>query len=155
LFLLAVPVPVDEAAGALGTLSVDRCVGLGAIERDDGHVHATCRLLPARDVVVVCDRKHEHSAELSADHVMSVTPSTNLLADLTIRKPVESALDVCTGGGLQALLTARHASRVVATDLNPRAINFAAFGAALNGLDNIEFREGDMFGPVGDERFDL
>ena len=89
LFLLAVPVPVAEAAAALGTLSVERCAGFGVVERRGRPRRARrCRLLPARDVVVVCDRKHEYSAELSADHVMSVTPSTNLLADLTIRTPV-------------------------------------------------------------------
>jgi SAM-dependent methyltransferase len=86
---------------------------------------------------------------------MSVTPSTNLLADLTIRRPVQDTLDVCTGGGLQALLCARHSARVVATDLNPRALEYAAFSAQLSGIDNVEFRRGDLFEPVEGEVFDL
>src|SRR5262249_41057278 len=41
------------------------------------------------------------------------------------------------------------------TDLNPRALEHAAFSAQLSGIDNIEFREGDLFEPVGDELFEL
>jgi len=155
LFLLALPVPAADAGAALGTLSLERCAALGAVSLDGDAVRATCRLLPARDLVVACDRKHEFSPHLDADHVMSITPSTNLLADLTVRRPVEDALDVCCGGGLQALLSARHARRVVATDINPRAVAYAAFSARLNGLDNVEVREGDLFEPVGDDTFDL
>jgi|tagenome__1003787_1003787.scaffolds.fasta_scaffold20976640_2 SAM-dependent methyltransferase len=155
LFLLVIPVPAADAEKALGTLSIERCRELGLVTVEDGRVEATCRVLPTRDVIVVCSKQHEYSPSLAGDHVMSVTPSTNLLADLTVRRPVQDALDVCTGGGLQALLCARHARRVVATDLNPRALNYAAFSAQLSGSDNIEFREGDLFDPVGEELFDL
>jgi SAM-dependent methyltransferase len=155
LFLLVIPVPIADAEKALGTLSVERCAELGVLTVEDGRAEATCKLLPTRDAIVVCSKQHEYSPTLAGDHVMSVTPSTNLLADLTVRRPVQDALDICTGGGLQALLCARHARRVVATDLNPRALNYAEFSAQLSGIDNIEFREGDLFEPVGDERFDL
>ncbi len=155
LFLLALPVPASDAAAALGTLSVERCSELGATVLDGDRVEATCRLLPTRDVIVVCSKQHEFSPRLAADHVMSVTPSTNLLADVTVRKPVQDVLDLCCGGGLQALLCSRHARRVVATDINPRALNYAAFSAELSGISNIEFRAGDLFDPVGDETFDL
>jgi Methylase of polypeptide chain release factors len=47
------------------------------------------------------------------------------LASLTVRRDVASALDVGTGCGVQALLAAKHAERVVATDINERALAFA------------------------------
>jgi methylase of polypeptide subunit release factors len=56
---------------------------------------------------------------------------------------------------VQALLAARHAERVVATDLNPRALGLGRLSAELSGIDNVEWREGNLFEPVGDERFDL
>ena len=40
-----------------------------------------------------------------------------------------SALDLGTGCGIQALLAAKHSERVVATDVNERALAFAAFNA--------------------------
>jgi hypothetical protein len=44
---------------------------------------------------------------------------------------------------------------VVATDLNSRAGEFCLFNAALNGVNNVEFRQGNAFQPVCGERFDL
>jgi hypothetical protein len=44
---------------------------------------------------------------------------------------------------------------VVATDVNPRALAFAALNAHLNGASNIELRHGSYFEPVAGERFDL
>ena len=72
-----------------------------------------------------------------------------------MRRPVDTALDVATGCGIQAILAARHAGRVVATDLNERALNYAAFNAVLNGADNIELRAGSYFEPAAGERFGL
>lgn len=71
-----------------------------------------------------------------------------------MRQPINCALDLGTGCGVQALHLARHANRVTATDLNPRAIQLAKLGAALSGAD-IDFRQGSLFEPVRDERFDL
>ena len=65
------------------------------------------------------------------------------------------ARSIGPGCGIQALLAAKHSERVVATDVNPRALAFAAFNAALNGIDKIEFRLGDGFAPVEGESFDL
>ena len=39
--------------------------------------------------------------------------------------------------------------------MNPRALAFTSLNAALNGLDNIETRLGNLFAPVAGESFDL
>ena len=72
-----------------------------------------------------------------------------------MRSPARAALDVGTGSGVQAIWAARHCERVVAVDVNPRALNLAAFNARLNEVENVEFREGSLFEPVTGERFDL
>ena len=61
---------------------------------------------------------------------------------LTPRRRVARALDVGTGSGIHALRAAAHADHVVATDVNPRALEFTRLNAALNGLTNIETRIG-------------
>jgi Methylase of polypeptide chain release factors len=78
-----------------------------------------------------------------------------LLAQITIRRTVETALDMGTGSGVQALLASRHAGRVVATDINPRALNLTAFNALLNGVGNIECRQGSFYEAVDGETFDF
>ena len=77
------------------------------------------------------------------------------LSHLTVRRPVATALDVGTGSGVQAILASRHSGRVVATDINERALRFAAFNAALNGVENVEWRAGSFFEPAAGERFEL
>jgi methylase of polypeptide subunit release factors len=91
---------------------------------------------------------------LGENHVLGVGGASLTLSALMIPTPVGSALDLGTGCGIQALHAARHASRVVATDISERALELAALNARLNGVDNIEFRLGSLFDPVAGERFD-
>jgi release factor glutamine methyltransferase len=70
-------------------------------------------------------------------------------------RPGASVLDLCTGSGLLAVIAARQgAGRVVAVDISRRALATARLNAALNHV-RIEVRRGDLFDPIGDERFDL
>jgi methylase of polypeptide subunit release factors len=105
------------------------------------------------DGVVVAADSNDRTAE--RDYVVGVGPAGSTLARLTIRRQVRSALDLGTGPGFQALLAARHADRVVGVDINPRALEYAAYNAELNGLENLDWRLGSWFEPVAGERFDL
>jgi release factor glutamine methyltransferase len=67
-------------------------------------------------------------------------------------------LDLCTGSGVIAISLAKEypSARVVATELSPAAAAIARKNAARNGVeDRVDVREGDLFGPVAGERFDL
>lgn len=92
---------------------------------------------------------------LFADFVIDLDISSAQLSAMTPRRPFERALDLGTGSGLQAILASTHCDKVVATDLNGRALAFAAFNLALNEIDNVELRAGDLYEPVSGEAFDL
>jgi carbamoyltransferase len=77
------------------------------------------------------------------------------LADATLRRPVARALDLCTGCGVHAILAAAHVGEAVGVDINPRAVSFARFNAALNGMENVTFLQGDLYGPIAGQTFDL
>jgi len=65
-------------------------------------------------------------------------------------------LDMGTGSGVCALFAARHASRVVAVDINEAAVLCANINARINHLEHrIDVRHGDLFAPVAGEQFDL
>jgi hypothetical protein len=88
--------------------------------------------------------------------VLGISPASTSLAQLTLREPVGSSLDLGTGCGVQALHLATHSGRVVATDVNQRALGIARFNALLNEVDErVEVRDGSFFEPVRGERFDL
>ncbi|WP_216852839.1 DUF7059 domain-containing protein [Phytoactinopolyspora halotolerans] len=94
------------------------------------------------------------SAALPVDHVLGLNGASSTLAQLTIRRPVARALDLGTGCGVQALHLARHCDTVVATDVNRRALAMASLTARLNGIE-VDVREGSLYAPVANERFDL
>jgi methylase of polypeptide subunit release factors len=86
--------------------------------------------------------------------VLGISSASTSLAQLTVREPVEAALDLGTGCGVQALHLARHAGRVVATDVNERALAMTRLNAALNEVD-LDVRAGSTYEPVAGEQFDL
>jgi methylase of polypeptide subunit release factors len=153
LFLLGVPVArarFDELVGA----ELQAHLGGAGLLADDGEaVHGAARVVPHDELLIASD--HAGAAEGHADHVPGVHRPSVALAHLTVRGEGERALDVGTGNGIQAILLAAHAEHVVATDVNPRALAYAAFNAALNGCRNVETRLGSFFEPVADEQFDL
>ena len=83
------------------------------------------------------------------------SPSSLVLEALTVRKPAALTLDVGSGCGVHALLAGAHSSRIVATDVNPRAVRFTELSALLSGVDNVEARQGDRFEPAQGSTFDL
>ncbi|KTR86557.1 DUF7059 domain-containing protein [Leucobacter chromiiresistens] len=89
-------------------------------------------------------------------HVMGVGGATRSLLAQAPTAPVASALDLGTGCGIVAMHLTRVAERVVATDISERALEIAGMNARLNGVDDrIDFRIGDLFAPVAEDRFDL
>jgi release factor glutamine methyltransferase len=67
-------------------------------------------------------------------------------------------LDLCTGSGAIALALAKElpAAQVIATELSPEAAAIARTNVERNQLvGRVEVREGDLWGPVATEKFDL
>ena len=156
LFLLGEPVTTDEAAAAFFPVALDAVEGLGLAETRDGEVRALVQLFPFEGLILASDRFDALEAPgASAEYVGNVNPTSITLGRLTTRRPVETALDVGCGCGVQALLASRHADRVLAVDLNPRAVEFTRFNALLNDARNVECETGSFFEPAAGRRFDL
>ena len=156
LFILGMPLSAKSARAALSTAGMDGAIESGLIECVANDVRAVACLRPWREFFLLSDFLPPEEEPLPPDFVMSGTSASSLsLTRLTIRRRVRNALDVGTGAGIHALLAASHADRVVATDTNRRALNFAAMNARLNGIANVSFVEGSFFEPIADEKFDL
>jgi SAM-dependent methyltransferase len=155
LFLLGAPASRADAEAAFAPMPMQRLVALGVLEElPANEVRGAIKLVPHGGVLIASD--HERDGEpVPEDVVVGVHPPSVVLAKLAVWLPVERALDVGTGNGIQALFAAQHCKHVIATDVSQRALDFAAFNARLNAVDNIEFRRGSFFEPVEGERFDL
>jgi SAM-dependent methyltransferase len=161
LFLLQGVVAVEE----LGTLldKEDRKhlkqAGILLAEKTTRTYRAAASLYPLRDRLFFTDHRFAHmpwiKQRIPRDPVMHFAPETYWLARATIRRRARAVLDLGSGSGVQAILAAAHADRAVGIDSNPRAVNFARLNATLNDAWNAVFMEGDLFHPIGGERFDL
>src|SRR3984957_16130384 len=71
---------------------------------------------------------------------------------------VETVLDLCTGSGCLAILAARTFpnAQIDAVDISKDALEVAARNVADYGLaDRIKLHRGDLFRPIGKQRYDL
>ena len=108
----------------------------------------------SHDWWVVSDRTGRDGTPLRSDHVLGVGSASTTLAQLTVRRPVQRALDIGTGCGVQALHLTTHAASVTATDVLDRAVQLAATSFALSGVD-VELLSGDLADPLSGREFDL
>ncbi|NNL49787.1 MAG: methyltransferase [Woeseiaceae bacterium] len=156
LFLLGSTIDQATAREFLPKPVVNFCARSGLLEIVDGIVRASVVIVPIDDLLFVSDAFRILGTREAAGFVLPAsTHSANFLRLLTMRTPVDSALDLGCGCGMHALFAARHSKKVIATDISEAAIRYTRFNAMLNDMNNIECRQGSMFEPVEDLRFNL
>ncbi len=184
LWLLANNIPAELLSRALPGIGLEDLVRLGLIESapEPGMVRAAVDLRPYgwpaaeegqndTNLWVTSDLgAHQRQGVLRKDHVLGIGQASLTLAQGTIRRDVDRALDLGTGCGIQLFHLLHHAKTVVATDISERALAFTRFNLALNapalGLSDADFdagnqhprislRLGSLLDPVAGEFFDL
>jgi len=154
LFLLQQSVPkelVDKAFPgidlvALGIVRDDRAVlDIRPFAEDEQQWWVVADLTPGLD---------GRREAMRSDYVLGIAPASLSLVHLTVPIKAERALDIGTGCGIQSLHLANRVDQIVATDVNPRALELAKATAALNRID-LDVRNGSLFEPVAGEQFDL
>jgi SAM-dependent methyltransferase len=163
LFVLGLPADIADVALAFPTLELVGAVQLGLIRLGDTECTPLIDLRPysftdnwgAAEWWIASDLGELALGEaLPEDHVLGVGGASLTLAGLQLGRSSALTLDLGTGCGIQALHASRTSGLVIATDISQRALDYASFNAALNGVRNIEFRLGSMFAPVRGETFD-
>jgi SAM-dependent methyltransferase len=151
LFGQAVPVDAAMLEGLIGRAAVSELVGLAVARRADGQIVPEVHFDRVGDLFIASDvaRRREQS-----DFVMGLGPSSFLLAR-SVRRPVAGPiLDLGSGSGIQGLLLGSIEEQVVSLDINPRALAFNRFNAALNGRPGIRFQLGSFLDDRPDRRLD-
>jgi len=149
-------VALEEAAvaRALGDDALAELVAADLIDvGPDRRISSKVRFDVHDGLVLASDS--ERATVPSTVRVAGPTAVSRALAALTVRRGGEVALDLGTGSGVHALLAARHAQRVRATDINPRALAFAEFNAHLNEVDGVTLETRDWLDGIEEGAFDL
>lgn len=156
LFLLGSPVDEATAREFLPDSVFEFCVNTGLLEVAEGNVDSLVVIIPIDDLLFASDAYRVLGTDKAAEFVLPAsTHSANFLRLLTMRDSAKSMLDLGCGCGIHALFAAAHSERVIATDISESAIAYTRFNALLNRIDNVECRQGSLFEPVADLKFDL
>ena len=153
-FCLGIPVTRYELTHAVGAATVDDLIRLALVTGEHDTLIPLIAIDAAQDLLIAHDPARE-GEPLMGDHVIGLGPAPRTLAALTVRSKAGRVLDLGTGSGIQALLALNHCDEVVATDINPRALAYTRFNAALNRLAIPTTRQGNLFEPLAEEAFDL
>jgi SAM-dependent methyltransferase len=129
-------------------------------EREPGTHYATVFLYPTESLYIISDLGHRAAGAAGAGQLLTdvvypaITNNTHAFLAAVPRTPCERFLEMCGGTGIAALVAARFARHAWTADITERATQFAAFNAALNGLDNVSAVQGDLYAPLSGLTFD-
>lgn len=158
LFVELADVPQRQVESALDPVTLNSFVTLDLLHLSAGQYRSPVFLYPVAGFMIASDRYDGRPGlPLFEKSVYPAIESHSLrLLDLLPRRHVSTALDLGTGSGIYALDLSRHADRVVAVDINQRAVHFARFNSRLNGRsENVEIVIGDLYDELDDQTFDL
>jgi methylase of polypeptide subunit release factors len=131
---------------------------LGPEAENPARYVASVALYPIRHLYLVSDRwtNADHSPRKMFPDIVypALTSSAKQFIDFTSYEPCDDFVELCAGTAPAALLAAGTAKRTWATDIAERSLEFARFNVALNGISNVAFAKGDLFAPLGDQKFD-
>lgn len=152
LFVFMDPVTHEEALEALASERLlSQLLEVGLLVPRGAGVVCPFLLNAVEDQYVFCDDLSNRG-----EAVMGASATTAGLLQATWPvKPLARVLDLGCGAGTAALMFADGGAEVVGSDINPRAIVLAKLNQTLNARANVTFLTGDLFEPVGTDRFDL
>src|SRR5688572_2586077 len=138
LFLNSMPVEIGALERSLVSFPIGHLAEMGLIRLDGGFALPCVTVMPFEGLYIVFDIPAGIGDGAHEDHVMGISFSTLHVKNGMIRRPSRRTLDVGVGCGNLAFTAAPFSEEVHGVDCNPRAVNFARFGAWLNALDRVK-----------------
>jgi methylase of polypeptide subunit release factors len=148
LFLIGQTISESEITKIFSVEERDALVRLGILQQG---WRACIKLFPYKEHILFCDFDGQPK---TIEPIYAPGTDSFHLEEAGIDGPFRSALDLCTGSGIQALRAAAKSRSVIATDVNPRAVHWLSISLALNQINNVDIRLGNLYQPVQNNRFD-
>jgi len=137
------------------TLTSFRNLDLIRVCESNSSYYSPVILYPVGDVLIASDY-YKPPVEGWTPPTDSVYPALHSLSLLRVvpTRPVQAVLDLCSGTAIFGLAQAKHATRVLASDITERATHFALFNRYLNDCGNVEIVRGDLYEAASGQTFD-
>ena len=156
LFQLRASISAERLRNIFSEDEVKLMIALGLISENEDEYSGRVDIFSVDGLLIATDHRYmlKPADTLSEDPVMYIGMDSFGLVQSAPRVAVDTVLDLCCGSGVQGLAAIRYAKKVVAVDVNPRAIRFSRFNAQLNGIENYEAFQGNLYEAVLDQKFD-
>ena len=158
LLYMGIPANLSELSKELGKKSIDIMIESGIWNYDDGFVKTNNLIVLAYQGIKILTEINPHfNTCINRNTNVYIGMDSLRLAENIQFKRNSTVLDLCSGTGIQGLLAARSAKKVVSVEINPVTVKVTKFNVALNELnDLIDVRLGDLYTVIkASEKFDF
>lgn len=156
-FLLGDPVEIRVLEEKFDSEILDYLYETEIMNRDETECWLNSYILvPYCNCYFIVSNVHYYPTCQNPDPAPYIGFDSYWLSKTIVNRMHGDVLDLCTGSGIQAILSAKCAKKVVAVDINPEALKISRFNAYLNDVDDVlEYREGNLYSVIKeDETFD-
>ena len=156
-FVLHEPQTEDELRAWLGDAGLDLLREMATLVSVDGRLRSLVSATWFAGALIFADARAYNTlwpSEPFRDYVMPPGGDSVGLERVAPRARRNAALDICCGAGAQTLAVAAYSKHVTGVDVNPRALRFARFNAAVNRIEHAAFVLSDVYEALGEARFD-
>lgn len=160
MFFLGASLSEKSVVKNIGQKTVYLLKQMKILVQNSDQIYSDYMILPYKSFYFLSDflvryREGHIETNIRSDVVYPVsTDSIHLLAAVP-KGNVRSTLDLGTGCGFHAILLSEKSTKVTAVDINKRALDFCNFNLRMNKISNVTSLFGDLFGPIGQKRFDI
>lgn len=155
-FALGIPIQKKEMAKYFDGCIIEELKNMDIVNYDDDYIWMNNLILISYyNCYFIVGNVYYYPTCQSKEQVPYVGPDSYWLSRMIVNNVKGKVLDLCSGSGIQAILSARTADRVVAVDIDLQAVKFIEVNACLNGLSSkIVAKHGNLFDVIGEEKFD-
>ena len=150
LFYLGKRLHVVNVKNTLGCKILDNLLKLNLLIADGNNINSNYKITPFNNFYFLSGGSiFENSAYIGSD-------SFYLAKHLPFNFNATKVLDLCSGTGIQAILLARSAKKIIGVELSREVANIARFNVVLNNVENkVKILQGDLYEVVKNKKFDL
>lgn len=135
----------EELSGFFGEEDINAFIKSNILKKSNGNYRFNIKLIPYNDLIL-----NQGTSWFGKD---SVAFAEYINKDLD-GKAVGKTLDLCTGTGVQAIVSKKYSERVIASNIGKQSIQNAILNSKINNLTDITFLASDLFENIS-EKYDI
>ncbi|MBC8551391.1 MAG: class I SAM-dependent methyltransferase [Candidatus Brocadiales bacterium] len=145
IFFLNCEAKREEISRFFSEEEINSFIDNNILKEPKGNCKFSIKLIPYKDMIL-----NKGTSWLGKDSVIFAESITKDLNGKTVGK----TLDLCTGTGIQAIVSKKYSKRVIASDIREQSIQNAMLNSKINNITDITFLTSDLLNNISG-KYDL